>query len=91
MKWHARIEEFEAGRYFWDAQTAGPMRSWRHRHSFDSERRDGVDGTVISDHIEFEIGYGWAGRVVERYFVLPSLQKSFAHRQQQVERELQGG
>jgi hypothetical protein len=44
-----------------------------------------VDGTLISDDIEFEIGYGWVGRLVERYFVLPSIGKSFEHRKRQVE------
>jgi len=39
--------------------------------------------------VDFEIGYGWAGELVERFFVLPSMQKSFAHRQAQVERALQ--
>jgi ligand-binding SRPBCC domain-containing protein len=89
MEWHSRIEEYEPGSYFRDTQLSGPMRRWNHRHEFQSENRNGVDGTLIRDRIEFEIGYGRVGKLLELYFVLPSMQKSFAHRQSQVERALQ--
>ena len=88
MNWRARIEEFEPESYFRDTQVSGPMRRWNHRHEFQAESRNGTEGTLIRDRIEFEIGYGRAGKAVERYFVLPALQKSFAHRQSQVERAL---
>jgi ligand-binding SRPBCC domain-containing protein len=89
MKWHARIEEWVPGYYFRDTQVRGPMRRWSHRHDFQAARRNGLEGTLIRDRVDFEIGYGWAGELVERFFVLPSMQKSFAHRQAQVERALQ--
>jgi ligand-binding SRPBCC domain-containing protein len=89
MEWHARIEEWVPGHYFRDTQVSGPMRRWSHRHDFQAERRNGVEGTLIRDWVNFEIGYGWAGDLVERYFVLPSMQKSFQYRQSQVERALQ--
>lgn len=88
MDWHARIEEYELGSYFRDTQVSGPMRRWSHRHEFESENRDGVDGTLIRDRVEFEIGYGWAGKLLERYFVLPAMRKSFEHRQEQVKQAL---
>jgi ligand-binding SRPBCC domain-containing protein len=88
MKWRARIEEFELDSHFHDTQVSGPMRRWSHRHEFQAESRNDMEGTLIRDRIEFEIGYGRAGKAVERYFVLPALQKSFAHRQSQVERAL---
>jgi ligand-binding SRPBCC domain-containing protein len=88
MNWRARIEEYEPGCYFRDTQVSGPMRRWSHRHEFQSESRNGAEGTLIRDRIEFEIGYGGAGKALERYFVLPAMQKSFAHRQNQVERAL---
>jgi ligand-binding SRPBCC domain-containing protein len=88
MEWHARIEEWEPGNYFLDTQLSGPMHRWSHRHEFRAERREGRDGTLIRDLIDFEVGYGWAGRLLERIFVLPSMRKSFTHRQQQVEQSL---
>ena len=88
MKWRARIEEFEPEGYFRDTQVSGPMRRWSHRHEFQAENRNGTAGTLIRDRVGFEIGYGRAGKAVERYFVLPTLQKSFAHRRSQVERAL---
>jgi ligand-binding SRPBCC domain-containing protein len=67
------------------------MRHWNHRHEFRAEHRSGADGTLIRDQIEFEIGFGWAGRLLERTFVLPAMRNSFAHRQAQVERALGAG
>lgn len=98
MEWRARIEEWKAGSfvpgndsspsYFRDSQLSGPMRQWNHRHEFLAEPRDGREGTLIRDVVDFEIGYGWPGRLLERSFVLPSMRKSFTHRQRQVEQAL---
>jgi ligand-binding SRPBCC domain-containing protein len=88
MEWLSRIEEYEPGNYFRDTQLSGPMRRWSHRHEFQSENRNGVNGTRIRDRVEFEIGYGWAGKLLERYFVLPAMRRSFEHRQGQVQRAL---
>jgi ligand-binding SRPBCC domain-containing protein len=85
MNWRARIEEFEPERYFRDTQLSGPMKRWSHRHEFQSESRNGAEGTLIRDRIEFELGYGPAGGVLERCLVLPALRKSFAQRQSRVE------
>jgi ligand-binding SRPBCC domain-containing protein len=89
LEWHARIAEYVPGSYFRDTQLSGPMRRWSHRHEFQSVHRNGVDGTMVRDCVEFEIGYGWLGKLLERYFVLPAMRKSFQHRQGQVERALQ--
>lgn len=91
INWHARIEEYEAGRFFRDTQFAGPMGRWSHRHEFHGERRRGVPGTLVRDQVEFEIGSGWAGRIVEQVFVLPAMRAGFSRRQQLVERALASG
>jgi ligand-binding SRPBCC domain-containing protein len=98
MEWHARIEEWEPGSfvsgsqceggYFRDSQLSGLMHHWNHRHEFLAELRDGREVTLIRDVVDFEIGYGWPGRLLERFFVLPAMRKSFAHRQRQVEQAL---
>jgi len=88
-RWHARIEEYEPERYFRDIQLRGPMKRWSHRHEFQAERREGVDGTLIGDRVEFEIGYGWAGRILEQYLVLPAMRQSFERRQELVREALQ--
>ncbi len=43
---------------FQDRQTAGPMKSWVHSHSFEpiSEFQ-----TTVVDHIEYEHHFGWRG------------------------------
>jgi ligand-binding SRPBCC domain-containing protein len=88
MKWRARIEEYEPGRYFRDTQLSGPMHRWNHRHEFEAESRNGTKGTLIRDRVEFEIGYGWPGRILERYLVLPAMRKSFEQRQELIEKML---
>ncbi len=88
MNWQARIEEYEPGHFFRDTQLSGPMKRWNHRHEFQAESRNGVSGTLIRDRVEFEIGYGWLGKLLERYFVLPIMKQSFQHRQGQVEKAL---
>jgi ligand-binding SRPBCC domain-containing protein len=90
MGWQARIEEFEAGVFFRDVQLKGPMRRWSHRHEFRAGQSAGVEGTVVGDRVEFELGWGWPGKLAERYFVLPALRASFARRQQAVEQALRG-
>jgi ligand-binding SRPBCC domain-containing protein len=89
MQWKARIEEYEPNRFFRDTQLSGPMRHWNHRHEFESETRNGIEGTLIRDFVEFEIGFGWIGKLLARYFVLPAMRSSFEKRQALVERALQ--
>ncbi len=43
---------------FVDSQTAGPMRSWVHRHTYEQTNDN---QTAIVDHIEYEHDTGWRG------------------------------
>ena len=51
IDWLTRIEEWEPGARFVDAQLAGPFRLWHHTHSF--EARDG--GTLIGDVVRYAL------------------------------------
>src|ERR1700747_820028 len=55
-KWVAQITEFEWNHHFADVQKQGPFKRFQHRHEFALETRHGVDGTVVRDVIEYEIG-----------------------------------
>ena len=77
----ATITQFALNSYFEDIQKVGPFRSWHHRHEFVAESRDGVNGTVIRDIVEYEVGWGWLGAVAQKLFVGPQLRRTFAHRQ----------
>jgi ligand-binding SRPBCC domain-containing protein len=74
--------------FFEDVQGAGPFRSWRHRHEFVSDCRDGVVGTLVRDRIQYEIGFEPAGRLINALFVAPQMRRTFAYRQQAIERLL---
>lgn len=83
--WVARIVELEPGRQFTDVQAKGPFRHWRHRHSFASVQRDGVDGTLVGDDLEYDVGLGRLGDAVSRWFVADRLRATFQERQRRLE------
>lgn len=83
--WVARIVEFEAGRHFADVQEKGPFRRFRHRHGFEAAARDGVDGTIVRDDLEYDVGFGSPGDLVARWFVAGRLRQTFEERQRRLE------
>ena len=81
-RWIARITQFEWNHHFADVQDRGPFRSFHHRHEFSAGEKDGVRGTIVRDRIEYDIGFGPAGRIAEALFVGPQMARTFRHRQQ---------
>jgi ligand-binding SRPBCC domain-containing protein len=65
---------------FVDAQVTGPYKKWIHTHSFVS--RDG--GTVIRDEVEYSMGAGWFGILVNRFLVRPDLERIFRFRHEKL-------
>ncbi len=61
LRWLARIPEFQWNDHFCDEQLAGPFRYWRHCHSVRSETRNNVEGTVVRDHVDYELPGGRLG------------------------------
>lgn len=87
-RWTARIVEFSPGVRFRDVQLRGPMKSWRHSHEFRREIREGVEGTIIRDFVEYELPLGVLGRIADALFVSRLLQSSFRSRQRTLEQIL---
>jgi ligand-binding SRPBCC domain-containing protein len=81
QKWIARIVEFEWNHHFADVQQTGPFKSWHHRHEFLADTRDGVGGTLVRDVIDYEVGFGLIGEIVNRLFVAQQMRSMFAARQ----------
>jgi ligand-binding SRPBCC domain-containing protein len=81
-RWIARIAEFEQNHHFADVQDKGPFKRWHHRHEFAAENRDGVDGTLVRDVIDYEIGFGWLGDTANALFVRRQMENTFRNRQE---------
>ena len=86
-RWTARITEFAWNRHFADLQIRGPFKHFYHRHELLPGSRNTVEGTVVRDVVEYEVGYGLLGELLER-FIARQLQKTFRYRQQAVEKFL---
>ena len=84
----ALITEFVMNEHFADIQKEGPFRMWHHRHQFAAETRNGVNGALVQDLVEYEVGYGLVGAVAQKIFVGPQMQRTFAYRQRSLEKLL---
>jgi ligand-binding SRPBCC domain-containing protein len=85
VAWLARITEFVWNSHFCDEQLKGPFRSWKHRHGILAEIRDGVNGTLVSDEVEYSLPAGPIGSVANLLFVRSQMEETFAHRQKRLE------
>lgn len=61
LRWHALIPEFMWDDHFCDEQESGPFKYWRHCHSVRGESRNDTAGTVVHDHVEYELPGGPLG------------------------------
>ena len=84
----ALITEFEWNHHFADVQKEGPLKSFYHRHEMRAEIRGGVNGTVVRDLINYDVGFGWMGNLAQRFFVSRQLQGTFTYRQKALEKLL---
>jgi ligand-binding SRPBCC domain-containing protein len=85
IRWLARITEFVWNSHFCDEQLKGPFRFWKHRHGIVAESRNGVNGTLISDEVEYSLPGGPLGSVADSIFVRRQMGATFAYRQQRLE------
>jgi ligand-binding SRPBCC domain-containing protein len=76
VDWLTRIEIWEPGRRFVDAQVRGPYRLWRHTHLFE----DHPEGTLVRDRVSYEIPLGPLGELARRLFVRRDLDRIFEYR-----------
>ena len=83
-RWTAEILEYEPLSHFVDEQRSGPMRSWHHRHSFRSKVRNGREGTIVGDEVDYELPFGILGRIADSLVVERMMRRTFATRQTQL-------
>ena len=84
-KWVALITGFSLNEYFSDTQKQGPFHRWQHTHSFAAKTLDGRPGTLIHDLVEYEIGFGAIGKMLEKLLFQGMLRKTFEYRKKTVE------
>ncbi|MGE3779854.1 MAG: TIGR01777 family oxidoreductase, partial [Pirellulaceae bacterium] len=77
VEWVARHHGYQAGRVFRDTQLSGPFAAWEHRHEFESGQRG---GTVLTDHIEYQVPGGSLGRLLGGGVIRRKLAHMFTYR-----------
>jgi ligand-binding SRPBCC domain-containing protein len=85
-RWTAVITEFAFNEYFSDVQKQGPFKSWHHTHFFEAKEVDGREGTVVGDEVEYEIGFGAVGALLEKVIFQRMMAAIFEHRKQALDR-----
>lgn len=78
LRWQSEIAVWEPPHRFVDRQTKGPYSVWVHEHTF--KERDG--GTLVGDRVEYAVP---GGRLVQKFFVAPDLQRIFRYRHRVLE------
>ncbi len=73
IRWQTEITAWNPPHSFVDEQRRGPYRRWIHTHTFVPI----PEGTLIRDEVEYAI---LGGRLVQKFFVAPDLEKIFAYR-----------
>ncbi len=85
VPWDAEIDEFVWNDHFCDTQLRGPFAFWHHCHTLHSEARvngygASAAGTLLRDHVEYEMHFGALGELAQRLFVEAQFRKMFAYR-----------
>jgi ligand-binding SRPBCC domain-containing protein len=77
ISWLTRIEEWEPGLRFVDAQLQGPYKLWHHTHEF---APDGPEHTLMRDTVRYALPFAPLGEVAHRAFVARDLERTFDYR-----------
>lgn len=83
VSWTARIVDFEWNSHFVDQQLRGPFAQFSHRHGIEAETREGVEGTRVTDAIDYMLPAGMLN-IVASGKVWKQLERSFAFRQKRL-------
>ena len=84
VRWLTRIEAWEPGRRFVDAQVRGPYALWHHTHEFVPH----AEGTLMRDIVRYALPLGPLGELARRAFVGRDVERIFAFRQEAVAHRL---
>jgi ligand-binding SRPBCC domain-containing protein len=77
IRWRTLIEKWDPPRLFVDTQLKGPYTLWHHTHTFEAL----PDGrTRMRDLVRYQAPFGWLGLLTLPIFVMPEIERIFAHR-----------
>jgi ligand-binding SRPBCC domain-containing protein len=86
IPWDAEITEFAWNDHFCDTQHRGPFAYWMHCHRLTSRTRDSagtpVEGTLLSDHVEYEMPFGALGELANKLVMKRQFNSIFKFRHQ---------
>jgi ligand-binding SRPBCC domain-containing protein len=77
VSWLTRIEAWEPGVRFVDAQLQGPYKLWHHTHEFEA---DGPGHTLMRDTVRYALPFAPLSEVAHRAFVARDLERIFDFR-----------
>lgn len=80
-KWVSEITEVVNQDYFVDIQIDGPYKSWHHTHII----REIENGVEVVDIIEYELPYGFIGKLLHPFIIKPKLNQIFNYRKEKME------
>jgi ligand-binding SRPBCC domain-containing protein len=89
VSWLVKISDFTWNDHFQDELIKGPFALWRHTHRIVREEQNGSDGTIvegtrITDQLEYELPFGPLGSVAHAIFVQRQIESTFAFRQRRL-------
>lgn len=76
LKWRSEITVVEKPFYFADVQIKGPYQFWEHRHTFTQKE----NGVLIRDEINYQLPFGFLGKVVHSLLVRKKLEDMLNYR-----------
>ena len=81
IPWDAEITDFQWDDHFCDVQHRGPFAYWRHCHRLEAQDRGALQGTLLRDHVEYELPLGPLGDLANQLFVRFQMHSIFSYRQ----------
>lgn len=82
IRWTTEIVDWEPPHRFVDIQLKGPYKLWRHEHQFIAEG----DSTRILDEVQYQLPFGFLGRIAHVLKVRRDVETIFAYRKVAIEK-----